>query len=277
MAGSLRIKVDKRTDQRLEITIKNKKPVVLTDLTLSLLAIGQQYQSFIHNEGPGDANVSSELLVKEVRSGSIVFELIAHALPMVPMLWDGGSLAEWCKVAKDWIKFYAGETKKPPRAISKTDLKQWDAIVNPIAKDHGSQMNIVAHENATIIQQFNFNSTEANVAQNQIRKMLENIDEPIDTNYKKRIMTWHQAKFDHSQTGNKVKIESITKKPMKVIFDNEKIKEQMFSQGSKFDVPWHKLAYLVDVQIQTIEEVPRVALITKFYPDETFIAAEDEE
>ena len=85
----LRITVEKQTDQRLEITIKNKKPVVLTDLTLSLLAIGQQYEGFIENDVPADQQVSTALLVKEVRTGSIIFELVAQALPIAPLLWDG--------------------------------------------------------------------------------------------------------------------------------------------------------------------------------------------
>jgi hypothetical protein len=267
----LRIKVENRTDQRLEVTIKNTKPVVLTDLTLSLLGIGQQYESFIENDVPADQQVSTELLVKEVRTGSIVFELVAHALPIAPLLWDGGSLAEWCKVAKDMLLFWLGKEKKPPREISKTDLKQWDSILEPIVKDSGSQMNIVAHDGATVVQQLIINSSDANAAQNKIRRLLENMEEPVDVTYRKRVMTWYQARFDpDSRTGNKVLIESITKKPLRVIFDNNAIREEMYAQGSKFDVPWQKLAYIVDVQVQTIEEVPRVAVITNFYPNLTF-------
>lgn len=35
---------------KLEIYIKNEKPVVLTDLTLSLLAVNQQFQRFMESE-----------------------------------------------------------------------------------------------------------------------------------------------------------------------------------------------------------------------------------
>jgi len=267
----LRIKANKKTGQRLEVIIQNKKPVVLTDLTLSLLAIGQQYEGFIENDVLAHQHLSTELLIKEVRSGSIIFELVANALPITPLLWDGGSLAEWCKIAKEMLLFWIGKHKTPPRAITKNDLKQWDNILEPIAKDNGSQMNIVAHDGATIIQQFNINSNDANAAQNKIRKLLGELEDPIDVTYKKKVMTWYQAKFDDtSQTGNKAKIESISKKPLKVVFDNDKIKEEMFSQGSQFGVAWHKLAYIVDVQIQTINEMPRVAIIIKYYPKETF-------
>jgi hypothetical protein len=127
-------KVVQRDRHRLEVTIKNTKPVVLTDLTLSLLAIGHQYESFIENDVPANQQVSAELLVKEVRTGSIVFELVAHAIPIAPILWDGGSLAEWAKVAKDMVLFWLGKQKAPPKQITKTDLKQWDNILEPVAR-----------------------------------------------------------------------------------------------------------------------------------------------
>lgn len=260
-----------RSDQqRLEVVIENRKPVVLTDLTLALLAVGQQYEQFVEHELPRDQQVSSTLLVKEVRTGSIVFELIAQAIPIAPLLWQGGSMLEWAKCAKDTLLYLQGKLKNPPKELAKQDLKQWDAILEPVAKDNGSQMNFVVHDGGTI-QQFIINSTAANVAQNQIRKQLSQMEEPVDVTHKKRVMTWYQAKFDpDSQTGNKVRIESISRRPLRVLFDNNAIKDAMYAQGSDFDVPWQKLAYVVDVQIQTINEQPKVALITKFYPKQTF-------
>ncbi|WP_225578898.1 hypothetical protein [Pseudomonas sp. PDM14] len=47
--------------QKLEIKINNQKPVVLTDLTMSLLGINQQYQRFIESETNQDYDASTEL------------------------------------------------------------------------------------------------------------------------------------------------------------------------------------------------------------------------
>lgn len=88
-------------------------------------------------------------------------------------------------------------------------------------------------------------------------------------------MTWYQAKFDRSsQTGNKAIIESISTRPLRVIFDNNAVKDAMFEQGVEFSKPWHQLAYIVDVEVQTIKEQPRVATILKFYPEQTFDPSE---
>ena len=79
-------------NDKLEIKINNQKPVVLTDLTMALLGVSQQFQRFIENETNEQYQVGSELFIKEVRSGSIIVELVAQAMPVVPLLWQGCSL-----------------------------------------------------------------------------------------------------------------------------------------------------------------------------------------
>lgn len=88
-------------NNKLEITIKNEKPVILTDLTLSLLGVSNQFQRFIEAETNDDYKAGTELFIKEVRSGSIVIELISQTLPIVPLIWKGGPLSEWVNQAQN--------------------------------------------------------------------------------------------------------------------------------------------------------------------------------
>jgi hypothetical protein len=258
-------------NERLEITISNTVPVSLSDLTLSLFAVGQQFERFIENELSPDAHASSQLLVKEVRTGSIVVELIAQTIPLVPLLWSGGALLEWANYAKDVLEWLQGKLDKAPQELTKNDLKQWHSILEPVAKDQGSQLNFTVSDGGTVINQIFINSTQANAAQNQIKRALGTLEEPSDTVFRKRVMTWYQAKFDSaSQTGNKATIESINPRPLRVLFDNNAVKTQMFEQGVLLGKPWHELAYIVDVSVQTVNSQQRVYTILNFYPDETF-------
>lgn len=263
------IRIDDK--DRLEIVINNTRPVALTDLTLSLLSVGHQFERFVEGEMPANAPIASELLVKEVRSGSIVFELVAQSLPFIPLFWHGGALLEWASHAKDTIQWLIGKLDHQPKHLTKQDLRQWHSILEPVAKDQGSQLNFTVSEGGTVINQFFVSSAEANAAQNRIKREVGLIEEPQDSVHRKRVMTWYQAKFDNeSQTGNKVLVESISPKPLRVIFNNNAVKAEMFEQGVKFSKPWHQLAYIVDVQVQTVEGQPRVATVLNFYPDETF-------
>lgn len=256
---------------KLEVTINNKTPVVLVDLTMALLGVGEQFARFIESETNEQVQAGSELYVKEVRSGSIVLELVAQAIPVVPLLWVGGSLSEWVGYAKNVIDWLNGNLAKPPKDITKNDLRQWNTILEPVAKDHGSQMNFSVSNGGVIVQNFFINSHEANIAQNQIRRELVKMDEPEDHVQRKRVMTWYQTKFDdESPTGDRAVIETITKAPVKVVFENNAVKKAMLSGDKKFGKQWHELAYIVDVRVQTIRGVPKVYTVLDFYDEDTF-------
>lgn len=71
---------------KLEIKFNNIQPIELSDLSLSLLSISNQYQNFIENETTESYKANSELFIKEVRTGSIIIELVAQVMPVVPLL-----------------------------------------------------------------------------------------------------------------------------------------------------------------------------------------------
>ncbi|PIZ22706.1 MAG: hypothetical protein COY49_07135 [Comamonadaceae bacterium CG_4_10_14_0_8_um_filter_57_29] len=256
---------------KLEIYIKNEQPVVLTDLTLSLLAVNQQFQRFIESETNQDYQVGTELYIKEVRSGSIIIELVAQALPIVPLLWSGGTLSEWINNAKGVLEWLLGKVSNPPKVMHKNDLKQWKAILEPVAKDSSSQMNFTVSDNAQVtINQFSFNSADANAAQNRITRELEDMDDPSEHIQNRKLMYWYQTKFDtDSHTGDKAIIESISKRPQKVIFENNAVKEAMLGEDPRFNKPWHKLAYVVDVEVQTVMGEPKMYTVLRYHPDQT--------
>lgn len=258
-------------DKKLEITINNEKPVVLTDLTLSLLGISQQFQRFVESETNQDYQAGAELYIKEVRKGSIVLELVAQTMPILPLVWSGGSLSEWVNLSKAIIEWLLGKIESPPKELTKQDLKQWHNILEPVAKDGASQFNISASENGVVVNQFFINSQEANAAQNSILRQIGRLEEPDEHIHRNRVMCWYQTKFDtESHTGDKATIEDITKRPLKVIFENNAVKEAMLGGDAKFKKPWHKLAYVVDVEVQTINGQPKAYTILKYHPEHTF-------
>lgn len=258
-------------NDKLQITINNTKPVVLTDLTLALLGVGQQFERFIENETTEQHQTGSELFIKEVKSGSIIVELVAQAMPVVPLLWQGGSIVEWFGYAKSVIEWLNGKFEKAPKEITKQDLKQWSNILEPVAKDHGSQLNFTVSSGGQVINQFFNNSEQANAAQNAIRREIGLLEEPSDHTQRKRVMTWYQTKFDDSsQTGNKAVIESISKSPVKVIFENNAVKKALTAGDHRFSKPWNELAYIVDVNVQTVQDTPKVYTVIKYYEEDTF-------
>ena len=258
-------------NNKLEVTIKNEKPVVLTDLTMSLLGVNQQFQRFLETETNQDYQPSTELYIKEVRSGSIIVELVALAMPIVPLIWEGGPLSQWVLQAEAIVHWFLGKLDTPPKDLSKNDLKQWNSILEPVAKDNGSQLNLTVSDGGKVINQFFINSQEANAAQNQIQREIENLEDPDEHIQKRKVMVWYQTKFDtESHTGDKAIIEAISKKAVKVIFENNAVKEAMLKGDERYSKPWHKLAYIVDVEVQTVNGSPKLYTVLKYYKEDTF-------
>ena len=101
------------------------------------------------------------------------------------------------------------------------------------------------------------------------------LNEPEDHTHRKRVMTWYQTKFDDtSQTGNKAVIESISKSPVKVIFENNAVKKALMAGDPRFKKSWNELAYIVDVKVQTVQGIPKVYTVINYYEEDTFDPAE---
>jgi len=73
-----------------------------------------------------------------------------------------------------------------------------------------------------------------------------------------------------TSTGNRAVIESISKAPVKVIFENNAVKKAMLAGDPRFQKPWHELAYIVDVSVQTVQGAPKVYTVINYYDDDTF-------
>jgi len=263
-------------EQWLQIRIDYSRPVGLTDLTLSLLAFSQEYAKFVEATADTQSAAETQLVVKEIRPGSILIELFAHVLPVLPLLWDGTPLDAWLQQATQILDWLAGKLGDKPQELSKSELNNWKTVVEPIAKDHGAQLNLAVGDNSTVtVNQFIYSSEDARKAQQKISDELVRIDTPADNIHRRKLMHWYQTKFvDHTKTGDKVIIEDISKSPVKVIFENDAVKAQMLAGDANFSRPWHQLAYVVDVEVQTVRSDPKLYTILRYYPDDTIDPAD---
>jgi hypothetical protein len=258
---------------QLQFHIENSKPVALADLTSSLLNVSNQYRSFIRRNGLQTEAEIGDLYIREVKTGSIIVDLVSLAPSILPLLPEHlDQVVEFAKFLKDSLEFFLGKSKEPPIQYTLKDCNEFAAIVNPIANDHGSNMNVSVMNHGNINLHFGTNSLEANAIQNAITKYQENLRLPATNAYSKEVLYWHQAHFGKSASvrGDKAVIEKISQDAVRVVFANDDIKEAMTSSNPRFSKDWQDLAYIVDVEVGTVHGRARVYKITGFYPDETF-------
>lgn len=123
-------------------------------------------------------------------------------------------------------------------------------------------MNISTVINGNVHLEVNLGSLEANAAQNQIRREIIELESPTSQPHEKVLLYWHQAKSDpKSNTGDRGIIESISKTPVKVIFDSEQLKVDILLN----DENPLKSAYIVDAVVETINGRPALYKITHLH------------
>jgi len=240
-------------DIRLVIEIKNDQPLELIDLTKSLNSLANEFTNYVSRHGDSAENRAAKLYVKEIRSGSVICELIELAtIGVLPFMENMNTIIGFGQYVSSAYKYLLGKKKEKPTDLTQSDLKELSQIVNPIAKDNGSQINISTTVNGNVELHIHLNSIEANAVQNVIEREIEQakLPETVEDVKTKMVLTWFQARSDiQATTGNKGTIEEISQRPMNVIFENDEIKEKMI-HGT--DNPFNT-AYVVDVKLQKVQ------------------------
>lgn len=245
----------------LQITLKNKQPVELVDLTRSFLAVAQEYRFHALRIGEVTTEDDVKLYVEGFRSGSIIAELSAAVPALMPMVNDINSVGQFLAYMRGAYNLLTGrETSEKPLDLDVPSLERLAQIVEPVAKDNGSQMIIgtinIDELNITI------NHTDANAAQNAARRMISEQREPQTGLHHKCLLYWYQARNDtKSSSGERAVIEKLWRPPVRTIFADERIKA-MFMQAEGYPF---SAAFVVDVEVQTIQGKPRLYTITALH------------
>lgn len=239
-------------DQRLVLELNNKKPVELLDLTESYISFAELYKSRTEKNPNLKHIVEPKLYVKEIKSGSIITELIDYAPLLFPFVENANSVIEFFKFLKNVYELLR-EGKNEQIEITKTECNNLSKIISPVVKDNGSQLNISTIINGGVTNNYlitNESAVQLDTRINNYKTLLSEIENNV---HHKVLMYWYQVRDEiHAQAGDKAKIESITPKPLKVIFANDDLKQKILEDSGNF----FKYAYIVDVELQTMDNKP---------------------
>ena len=248
-------------DVNLTIEIKNEVPVELTDLTKSFLGLADEYRRFVaKHEHPLVAD-DIRLYVKEIRPGSIIAVLQPYALLALPIVENSNTVIEFCGYLKTAYDYFTGKRREKP-LLEKANFNNLSNIIEPIAKDNGSQINITGTINFNAPVTLNINSLEANAAQNALQREIAALREPSTGIHEKVLLYWYQARNDPtSQKGDRSIIESVYPSSVKTVFATESVKAKMiYGEENPF-----KYAFVVDVAVETINGRPALYKIIAVY------------
>lgn len=233
----------------LIFTIKNKGPIELIDLSNSFLSLGNQYQRFLE-KGENPYGQELKLFVKEVKPGSIIAELFTQpslAVGALAFAENYITIINFLKYLKESYDYFSGIKKEKDYTYQKNDLKDLSSIVEPVAKDNGSQMIFQNCENIY----FGIDFTNANVIQNKIRNEMEKIPRSVSlTNVPFKL---YQSRIPKDlTTGYKSIIETVSDKPITTSFETELIRDKIVDT---LENPFHR-SFIVNANVTFEENIP---------------------
>jgi hypothetical protein len=245
-----------REHAELRVVLDNSRPVDVTDLGRSLEALGREYEEFVVGrfEPPP---VNARLYVSHVESGTIIVTLETLLDQASFLLKHVDVFAGFITNIQDIINLLLHLDKAPkPDTITNASVERISTIVEPVAKDSGSNLTInvtVSGAHApVVVQPIIVNSEKANAVQNGARRYL-GVSLPASGNFKNELMHLHQMRGDpKAKTGDRGIIEKFSTKPVKLHFMSPSVKASILDQPEN---PF-KMAYVVDGEVSTVNGEP---------------------
>lgn len=156
----------------------------------------------------------------------------------------------------DVVQFLLGAAPAAKEAPAKKAIERISQIVEPVAKDGGSQLMVFASDAANVtVNQIVIDSRDANALQNAARRLASK-GLPAETYEKAVLLTLAQVKNDPTaKTGDRGIIEKIGTRAVRLRFMSPAVKSAVLDlQGQN---PLH-CAFVVDVRVLAIGGEPRV-------------------
>ncbi|WVT72609.1 hypothetical protein QM996_13960 [Sinorhizobium chiapasense] len=213
----------------LRIEFKNTKPIELVDLTTSFTALAESFRDFANSKTEDPHPNNLRLYVKEIRSGSVIADLITVAEQAQWIMEHAEVFAGFVANTNELVNYFLGRDSDKRNEPTTRQAKQIAQFVEPVAKDFGSQLNMNVMDGATVHvhQHFHINGVEANAVQNGVNRFL-GPRLPASQVLSDQLMILEQVKNSASaKSGDRGIIEAIHSKPVRLQFSSEDAKRRV--------------------------------------------------
>jgi len=264
---------------KLRIKINHVEPVELFDLTNCLLAVAKEYNRFSKKKfSPeyDDTQKDLKLYVHTIRPGSIEVELM---LKMANSVTEQGlfaidaanSIIEFCKhlvVLIAWVRSWKSnpdaeaspEIGEMPEKASIENAAQIVQVVNK--NSPGSSMQIGNVINNIFTENVNINFGDGQIISDNAKAIVDAQANTTPSRYRKVLLVWNQVKNQIGKVEtDKAIVNDISKKAVKIHYDNDGIKTLMLGEDKNFFL----YGYIVDIRVSMAFDVPKLYIIEQFY------------
>jgi hypothetical protein len=232
------------TEGLVRFELKNTKPIDLMELTDALSAFGEAYQDHAVSAGFDTEPGNVRLFVREVKTGSFIADLFSQAEQASLVIKHVEVAATFITHINDLVQFFLG-VAAPKIEPTKKEAEQVFRIMDPVAKDFGSQLFLQVNNGDVHLHTHNYSSQQANAVQNSARRFV-GPKIPVTEIRQDLLLRLHQVRgVASSKVGDRGVIEEISAHPAKLIFASEEAKTKVLSEA----FPFNRI-FVVDAEVK---------------------------
>lgn len=221
----------------IRLRLEVPEAIELGNFVSAFTSLAGEYDRFMRGQHP-DTAPDASLYVSEVRKGSIEAILIP-VMATLPAVMEGMSQA---LTIEDFVRRYGARLSKflrlggiAPADVTKTELKDFTEQVAAIARAPGSNIEIAAieikngdHEVKAAIK---FDTKQARIIEENVAVARKALEHSSRADYQRVLMVFTRSDVSTvavgKSTGERVKIEDLSDRPLPLIYASELAEEQI--------------------------------------------------
>ncbi len=241
----------------ITLTISNSQPIELNAFVRAFTSLAKEYQDSVNlsNDFEGEA----EIFVKEVRSGSIIADLlpvVASTLPIIATHAEQVFLAvEFVEKWKDRIEKLASGIV--PEKFTRSELKTFAGAVEAIARDpHASStLEVATFEDGErqVKAAFKFHTKEAQAVERTIEGEYRRLEAELDETHHRVLMIFTRSDVGDApkdrRSGERVVIPQISERDLPIIYASDLAEQRVKHEIREADDNIYKKGFSVDVSV----------------------------
>jgi hypothetical protein len=244
----------------IEMTLQTSQPIEVADFVSAFTALSNQYAKYMTSEYPTLAEEST-VYVREVRSGSIVADLVPWALARLPSVI---AAMDQLLIVERFVSIYGRRLNvffsdnASGSHDSRSDLKDFMGQVAAIANDPNGKSAIEAvyfeGDEKRVKAALKFNTSQARTATRAIEERRTALENKSDADYQRVLMVFYQSNIKDTtlgvRTGERVLIEDISPDDRPLIYASKLAEEQIKHEIREAEDNVYKKGFIVDVNVE---------------------------
>ena len=246
-------------DAHLVLKIDTKDPIELREFVSLFVGLGNKFEQHYAREH-SVARGTAKFYIREIRSGSIIAELVPYFMPASAGLAAGfaaiskaNELVSFVENISKGFKFLRRTNGRLPGA-SKTDLNDYLRTVEAVAHDPDASLSLAVFDDGEKQISFGFNTQEARRAETNLLQQKREMETVDDADHQRVLMVFTRTNVAHAKTGQKsgelVEIESLHPRPLPIVYASKLAEERIRHEVADADENVYKKAFDVDVNVE---------------------------